>query len=766
MQHFKSYLHGSASTLAKLQPRYYRADGLIEYVALRSKWRTRPCVVLKQHTRGFRVRPVVAEALRQRKPVVALESTIITHGMPYPQNIRTAFGVERVIRDQAAIPATVGIIEGELIVGLTEDEINFLGEPDNGDSKKIKTSRRDLAHVLSQGLSGGTTVSGTMIAAQKAGIPIFVTGGIGGVHRGANESFDISADLTELGKTPIAVVCAGIKSILDIGLTLEYLETQGVTVVTYGHSKEFPAFFTPKSGFQAPYNSNSPQELACLVEESLSLGLNNGLVIGVPIPQESSSVGEEIEGIILKALEEARQRGIIGKNVTPFVLERVNEMSGGKSLETNIALIENNARVGAQIAVELSKIERSRLGGAKVHYPDVSMEEPFFTTNIDKTMKEPRSTPLNENKPVIIGGSVFDLLAVTDSYDVLAEVTNKGKLYQTFGGVGRNIAECVARLGVQPLLISAMGKDSQGDMMLEHLQKLNMDTRGILVSSDVPTASYSAIMNNSGELLLAVGDMHIHEEIKQDFIQDFEDDIKKAPIVCIDGNLDTSVIERALQLCIKHDVPVWYDPTDMTKATKPFSTEAWRAVTYVSPNKRELQALHAAICNRQEGMENFNSDGSLDFSRPTEDQVITACIRMSRDILPKVTCLVITLGRFGVLVLRNELCDEPFPVKGNMTACNEKAGLISATHYPSVNEDIVPDMKIRSVSGAGDSLAGTMIASIIRGDEPHICVKAGLRAAFLSLQTHDAVSDQVIPEKFTVDSVTDWTTLSPRDIAV
>lgn len=296
------------------------------------------------------IKEEVKNALNEKKPVVALESTIIAHGMPYPKNVETALEVERIIRDRGAIPATIAILDGKIKVGLSKEEIEYLGSAEN----VSKVSRRDLPFIVAKGLNGGTTVASTMVVAKMAGIKVFVTGGIGGVHRGAEESFDISADLQELAKTSVAVVCAGAKSILDIGLTLEYLETFGVPVVGF-KTDEFPAFFTRKSGFGVDYNVDSEEELAKAIKTKWDLGLDGGIVVANPIPEEYEMDIDIINKAIAEALSEAEEKGIKGKKVTPFLLENVKEKTGGNSLESNIRLVYNNALVGANLAIELEK---------------------------------------------------------------------------------------------------------------------------------------------------------------------------------------------------------------------------------------------------------------------------------------------------------------------------------------------------------------------------------------------------------------------------
>ena len=294
------------------------------------------------------VKPEVAMALEEGTPVVALESTIIAHGMPYPRNVETAIAVEDVIRAEGVMPATIAIINGRIKIGLTKEEIEYLGTADN----VLKVSRRDFPLVIAKKMNGATTVAGTMIAAHMAGIKLFVTGGIGGVHRGAGESFDISADLEELKTTEVAVVCAGVKSILDIGATLEYLETSGVPVITYG-TEEFPAFYSRKSGFKSECRLDDPKDIADLINAKADLGLRGGMLIACPIPQEDEIPYEKMDVVIKEALKECEEQGVKGKRITPFLLSKVKDLTEGSSLEANIKLVLNNARIGAKIARDI-----------------------------------------------------------------------------------------------------------------------------------------------------------------------------------------------------------------------------------------------------------------------------------------------------------------------------------------------------------------------------------------------------------------------------
>jgi len=296
------------------------------------------------------IQPEVKNALSESKSVVALESTIISHGMPYPQNINTALEVEEIVRMNGVVPATIAIFNGKCYVGLSKEQLEYFAS-----AKDVwKVSLRDMPYVISKNIYGATTVAATMRIASMVGIKIFVTGGIGGVHRNANETMDISADLTEMEQTSVAVVSAGIKSILDIGLTLEYLETKGIPVITIGQN-EFPSFFSRKSGFNSPLRSDSINEIAGILHTKWQMGLNGAVLIANPLPKEDEIIAEEMEKHIQKALNAAKEKNITGKEVTPFLLKYIADHTKGESLEANIALIKNNAKMGAELAVAYSK---------------------------------------------------------------------------------------------------------------------------------------------------------------------------------------------------------------------------------------------------------------------------------------------------------------------------------------------------------------------------------------------------------------------------
>ncbi|XP_077567312.1 uncharacterized protein LOC144192131 [Stigmatopora nigra] len=638
------------------------------------------------HDGVFRIHPSVSQALAETRPVVALESTIVTHGMPYPHNLSTAKEVEAIVRARGATPATVGVIEGRVHVGLDAEELDFLARC-GGDA--VKVSRRDLPFVVSQGLSGGTTVSATLIAAQRAGISVFVTGGIGGVHRDGQNSLDVSADLTELGRTPIAVVSAGVKSILDIGRTLEFLETQGVCVATYGASQDFPAFFSPQSGFSSPYRVGDPDTASRLIESVLTLGVQSGVLIAVPIPPEHAAAGREIEDAIRTAVAEASTKGITGRDVTPYLLQRVNQMTEGKSLQANMALIRNNAEIGSQIACALSKRLKKR-----------------------KSQKVPQNKE-SSSKIVVIGGINVDVIAKGKTKTLQFGQTNPGSVFQSCGGVGRNIADCLSRLGHQPTFISATGADSHSDAVFNYCKHMN--TSGVMRLEDQSTATYCAVITENGELGLGLGDMDIHRQITEQYVSQFEKQLLSSSLVCLDGNIPTSTIDYVCSLAKNHEINVWFEPTDSDKARKPFRSDAWKSLSYVSPNLAELCAMNKALgLQVPEVLPN-----SL-------QQVLSLSVTLARPLLEHINCLVVTLGENGVLV-----CGEHQAGSVDLKLRKQKkTRTLCAVHYPALS---VAACETVNVSGAGDSLAGALMAGIIQGRETDACVRMGLLAARMSL---------------------------------
>ncbi|XP_022611849.1 pseudouridine-metabolizing bifunctional protein C1861.05-like isoform X2 [Seriola dumerili] len=693
-----------------------------------------------KNDRLFRVHPSVSRALAENKPVVALESTIITHGMPYPHNLSTAKEVEDIVRAEGATPATVGVIEGKVHVGLSSEELEHLARC----KSSLKVSRRDLPFVISKGLSGGTTVSATMIAAHRAGIPVFVTGGIGGVHRDGEKSLDISADLTELGRTPIAVVSAGVKSILDIGRTLEFLETHGVCVVTYGKSKHFPAFFSPRSGFTSPCQVSNPAEAAKLIASTLSLGHQSGLLLAVPIPEEHAAAGKQIEEAIQAAVTEASAKGITGRDVTPFILQKVNELTEGKSLQANIALIHNNARVGSQIACALSK----------------EMNERKLRS---QTPHSGKHSSQSESDIVVIGGINVDFIAKAKAKTMHYGQTNPGSVCQSFGGVGRNIADSLSRLGHRPLFISAIGADSHSDAVLNYCKHMN--TSGVARLEEQSTATYCVVITESGEMSLGMGDMDIHQQITEQYVSKFEEQLSSATLVCLDGNIPVSTIDYVCHVAKKHNINVWYEPTDSQKARKPFLSDAWKSLSYSSPNLVELCTMNKTlgiptpeVVKVRFLVKNATSVivaadvvlcRGVTVLPSSLEEVLNVAVALSRPLLEHLHCLVVTLGSNGVMV-----CGEHNAGSVNLQPRKQKRRRqLCAVHYPAL---IVTAEETVNVSGAGDSLAGALMAGILQQQDTDSCVQMGLLAARLSLASPHPIAPTLTLDLVDPNKVQNW----------
>ncbi|XP_052762526.1 uncharacterized protein LOC128205129 isoform X2 [Mya arenaria] len=641
----------------------------------------------------------VKAALHDGKPLVALETTIVTHGMPHPHNLSTALEVEDIVRQHGVIPATIGIIQGKVHIGLSSRQLEYLADPV---TEAVKTSRRDLAYVLSKGLNGGTTVSGTMVLAHMAGIPLFVTGGIGGVHRGAESSMDISADLTELGRTPVTVVSAGVKSILDIERTLEYLETQGVCVSTYGESRDFPAFFSCHSGHQAPYNVTSPLQAASLIAAQESLGLQSGNLIAVPIPEQYDTLGQEIEGVIQGVVHEARNKNIQGKEVTPFILKRVNELTRGNSLKANIHLIHNNAKVGAQIAVELSKLKSgtSKTNGSPSSRGSNSFNEgkpeDFVVTNYSEPTKA--SDKLQAKKRVtVVGGSIVDFTARLGTQDVQSNGgTYPGTVKQSFGGVGRNLADGLSRLGVDTLFISAVGNDSHTATFESHCKHMNLS--GVLRLEDQRTATYWAVLKSNGEVIFGIGDMDIHQQISPRYIYGFEEQLAGSDIVCVDGNITVEAIQTVCSICKQNGVPVLYEPADLSKAMKPFETDAFEAVVYTTPNLNELRTMAAHVSGKQPSSTVIDSADDMDLNA-----VIEETLSLLTPVSKHIPVTMVTVGRHGAMLCYHGDQSSHMPMRGDNFV---RDGSVTVEHYPVIQRGEAGS-NIVSVSGAGDWLCDT-----------------------------------------------------------
>ena len=492
----------------------------------------------------------VAAARARGAPLVALESTIITHGMAWPANLATARAVEARVRAAGAVPATIAVLRGRLCVGLSEAELEGLARRGHAVSK---CSRRDLAVCVAQREDGSTTVAATMVIAAMAGIRVFVTGGVGGVHRG--DPFDVSADLTELGRTGgLAVVCSGAKSILDVRATLEVLETQGVTVITMGGQKEFPAFFTRKSAFPSHVRADSLSQVAAIVQSNIDLRLNSGILVAVPVP-EADEAPASVEQATEQAVKEAHEQGVAGKDVTPFLLARIAQLTGDESLKSNVALILNNAQVGAELAVLLAQ-----QGGEK-------------------------KAPL-----AVVGGAARDVSYRSESAFVAGESNVCSDHSSYSGGVARNVAECLARLSSAPVrFASLVGDDAAGQAVCRELRALGVDVSAVVTLPHHPTASYCSFIGADGELAGAMAAMDIFNHPPSN---PFPVAQQPAPAALLmDCNFPASFIRAQLALFHGSSTHCWIDPTSEAKCLRALPSIREGLVYGIAPNDAEFDAL-------------------------------------------------------------------------------------------------------------------------------------------------------------------------------
>jgi pseudouridine-5'-phosphate glycosidase/sugar/nucleoside kinase (ribokinase family) len=714
-----------------------------------------------------RVHPDVAAALDAGRAVVALESTIISHGMPYPANIQTAREVEEVVRNSGAVPATIAILDGVCCIGLSDDELNrfaVLGAA----GKVAKVSRRDLAACVARSGHGGTTVSATMLLADMAGVRVFVTGGIGGVHRGGELSLDISADLCELGRTPVCVVCAGAKSILDIPRTLEFLETQGVAVLALG-TDEFPAFFTRRSGCPAPTRVETAHEAAAVVHASSTLGLSSGTLVAVPIPESAEAEAGKVQGAIEQALAEAGAAGVAGRDTTPFLLKRIAELTGGDSLASNIALIKNNAAVGAQIATSLAELQRRTAPGGRLRGDGGGGD----SGGAEGALPHSR----NDRQPIVVGGAVADLVASPAAGStVLLRTSSPGTLRVSPGGVGRNIAEGLARLGAHPLLLAAVGDDAFGDQLLSHAASLQgemgagsyryggegggesggeggggfggsggvcgIDVSRVLRVSGERTATYTALMDHTSDLIAAIADMDVHRHVTPEYVRTaLGSALDGAPLCVADANLSGAALQELARLAAASQTPLWLEPVSVSKAHAACCSlvEAglFGALTFTSPNEDEAVAMAAAL----QGSAAPAPHKGIAHAPSAED------VRTAAGALVRAGCrhVLTTRGPQGVLWARR--------------AAPGSSSDVLFEELPALEVD-----SISSTRGAGDSfVAGAAWALITaptstapstfrvtQDDERHdervrAAILCGLRAARLALQTEGAVPIDLSP---------------------
>ncbi|WVQ83589.1 hypothetical protein IAT38_005730 [Cryptococcus sp. DSM 104549] len=727
----------------------------------------------------------VESALASSSPLIALESAIITHGMPHPTNLTTAQSLESIIRGSSVTPATVALLRGKIHVGLTAKELEELADPSSEMAKgAVKVSRRDLGAALALGKTGGTTVAGTMFVASSVGVKVFVTGGIGGVHRGAESSMDISADLIELGRTPMAVICAGAKSILDIPRTLEVLETQGVCVATYG-GQDFPAFYHPSSGCQSPWSVPDADVAANLIHNSLTLPTPLSTLLAVPIPAEHSTAGAAVQTAVEQAVRESVEQGVDkrGKEVTPWLLKRVGELTKGSALNLNVKLIENNARVGSQVAKRVSELlKQNGHASSSLYVPPVSSPR-SNPTPTPPSSPQPTLAPAPTLPPptVLVFGSAAIDLTSTSPYTLAPGTTTPGTVFISPGGVGRNIAEAAQKLlppgAVQ--LVSAYGSagvgkgegaepDALGKLLMLELSGAGMRADGLVPREGRSTAVCSLTLEKDGDLVAGVADMGIVETLSGDEVSAKIRE-QKPKMVVFDMNLLEGVLGSILKTCQELQIPTFCDPTSTPKLPRllpslltllPSSSSLPRPLTHLSPNVLELSLLHSLLASpesdeaQERAWEYVNSlnlggewrgkvesfigtDSGRGWMR--EEGVIQKMVAS----LPYVGSFWVKASHRGLLHLRLTPHLPPPPTPGlprdsiSLPLSGPHAGKhLVLTHYPAPT---IKAEEVVSTTGAGDTLVGGLVAGLVSGGEEREWVGRALERVGRSLRSRRAV---------------------------
>lgn len=740
------------------------------------------------------IHPEVEEALAHNKPVVSLETALVTNGLPYPQSLEVPLSQEQIVRSTGAIPATIGLVGGRVKIGLEKHELERLADPSG---KPVKISRRDIAAAIATGRDGGTTCSSTLIFSALAGIKVFATGGMGGVHKGGENSFDISADLQEIARCPVALVSSGVKSILDIKRTLEYLETLGVPVIPYNETRDFPAFFSPESGFKVPWSTSDPAIAAKILDTHLRLGLNSGIMFPVPIPEKYRGAGQTIQNYIDQAVQESEQNGMAssGSDVTPWLLNRVRELDGGLSLESNIALLENNALVGGQIAVHYQRLQGS--SSSTTYQPSVSQtagksssifQDVTSTPTASQSVAKPQPA-----KVVVVGCAAIDVISTgkTNVNPALAlHSTIPGKVALSLGGVARNIAEAATRVsssaypGLSPLLVAPVGKDFFGHILAEQTARLGMRNDGFVTVED-RTAVCNMVLDGQGGLIGGVADMDITNEFSFDAILP-QLQAHTPEYVCFDGNLKADTLKQLVNYCHQHKIKSLFEPTSVYKTSRILPSIAARIneetteapISHFTPNLLELQEVFEQVKSEEYDLmardwwwkfidnlslgTSFRMDLDQLARRPVDDEEPSkgklgflteqGVAQMAVNLLPFFQHIWVKCGAQGVLVfmhippekaaLTGFASQRTKMVKRCIVAHGMKKDIVVVKHFPALKVDTV-----ENVTGAGDSFVGTLVAGIA-SDNKRVYDLEGLdslvntaqQAAALTLQSHEAVS--------------------------
>ncbi|CAI7602335.1 unnamed protein product [Penicillium viridicatum] len=719
----------------------------------------------------FKVSEEVREAIATGKPVVSLETTIYTHGFPYPDNIALAALLESVVRANGGVPATIGILGGVAKVGLSTEELIELASTAQ-DKSALKVSRRDLGYICGMGMVGkpmygGTTISGTMILSELAGIKIFGTGGLGGVHRGGENSMDISADLTELGRTPVTVISSGCKSFLDIPRTLEYLETEGVCVGTFADGRDgpvdFPAFFTRESGIRSPRVIQNEAEAAAIVYAQSKLPVASGIHFANPVPLEHSIPKAEMDLVIEEAIRLSHVEGYHGSDNTPFVLAKIKELSGGKSVVANRALVESNVKRATLVAVELAKLEQADLGTGSRHMPSIpDVALPSQVEDIPKpAITEAPITPTLKADVVVAGSLAIDLSCDYTPFGdeptqvaPVAHTSNPAIIGQSLGGVGHNVAIAANYVGSDVLFCSVVADDLSGRAALSTLEKEGLSTAGIQVlpaTSSTRTAQYIAINDIKKDLLVAMADMGIVElpESQLDFDGFWEPLLERAKPnwVVVDANWRPDVMAKWSAVARKHGARVAFEPVSTAKSRRLFGSSANstgatigpnqtvpdNAISLACPNRLELAAMYTAA--RESSL--FESAGwwhiinTMNMSPTGSRERLIAITSLSLvdeglpqqtvQLLPFIPCIVTKLGGAGALLTQllppgdPRLTDPesaPYILSRASPASDVPFGGVYMRLFPPAAILGIDD--IVSVNAAGDTLLGVVVAGLAK----------------------------------------------------
>ncbi|KAI9675198.1 MAG: hypothetical protein M1829_003558 [Trizodia sp. TS-e1964] len=739
----------------------------------------------------------IRDAVNSGKPIVALETTIYTHGFPFPENVALASALESIVRDTGAIPATIGILDGIARVGMSSEELIQLTSPASEHDSPMKVSRRDLAYICGLGfagkpMSGGTTIAGTMVLAHAAGIRVFATGGLGGVHRGGK--MDISADLTELGRTPLALISSGCKGFLDLPRTLEYLETQGVFVATFNDGNEksdrgpvdFPAFWSRESGVQSPMVVNSEAEAAAIIHAQSLLQIDSGLLFANPIPLDSSIPKDKMDRIIEEAVYTAEKLGISGHRNTPFILKKINELTDSESVRANIALVKSNVAKGAKVAIELSRIQISSRhmskSGQNLSSHQLATVEPNFEPNPQvKTSKNG-----NPTMNVMVAGAIAmdfscdhnpQSVRSDSSETIVFKSSNPAQIAPTLGGVGRNIARAVNLLGKSVRLCSIVGDDICGRAALAEMAKEGQNTRGIRVMSSKDanvsyrTPRYIAFNDSQNELVVAMADMSILENSYSNFSKMWEEDIELlAPRwLVIDANWDTKTLRRLLA-GKSTGARIAFEPVSAAKSKRLFSRDTklgiypLNQIDIATPNAIELHAMHTAAQDfqhfeRQDWQRIIRSMG-ITPAKIREHLITSAGLNIVGQeiphkaiaLLPFLRCLCTKLGSQGVLVTL--LLDAGDP---RLSSADYSQWIISRASAQEIGfggvymrlfpASVLAHGASKSVNGAGDTFLGVLVAGLSSSSSkelvPEVFIEVAQKGSMMTLNSNEAVHPEL-----------------------